>query len=409
MYLTHLSLTDYRNFTRLSLDVPRGMLLLVGANAQGKTSLLEAVYFLATFSAFDAESDRQAINFIAGRNDLAVGRIVADFQRGGKKHRLEVRLIQDRAATPYENGVRLRKEILLDNVKRKNGEAFGQFNAVLFLPQMLRIVDGTPEERRRYLNMALAQIIPAYADHLSAYARSVAQRNALLKQLAERGGDPNQLAFWDEQLAEHGSALIYARIHAIQTLERLAALNHHELTRRAEVLRLIYQPAYDPLPLPKHQTVLPLNLAVDRAGLPQEKIQRGFLQALAAHRNQDIARGVTTLGPHRDELRFLANGVDLGSYGSRGQIRTAMLALKLAEVEWMQQTTGESPVLLLDEVLAELDADRRHDLLQRLGSSEQAFLTTTDLDLFSPSFVSRASIWQVHAGIIQPRLVEATE
>lgn len=409
MYLTHLSLTDYRNFTRLSLDVPRGMLLLVGANAQGKTSLLEAVYFLATFSAFDAESDRQTINFIASRNDLAVGRIVADFQRGGKKHRLEVRLIQARAATPYETGARLHKEILLNGVKRKTSEVFGQFNAVLFLPHMLRIVDGSPEERRRYLNMALAQVIPAYADHLSAYARAVTQRNALLKQLAERGGDPNQLTFWDEQLAQHGSALIYARIHAVQTLERLAALNHHELTRRAEVLRLIYQPAFDPLPPPKNQTVLPLNLAVDRASVPLEKIQHGFLQALATRRSEDLARGITTLGPHRDEMRFLANGVDLGAYGSRGQIRTAMLALKLAEVHWMQQTTGESPVLLLDEVLAELDAERRHDLLQRLGSSEQALLTTTDLDLFAESFVRRATIWQVQAGMIQPYPIEVTE
>jgi DNA replication and repair protein RecF len=406
MYLTHLSLTNFRNFARLDIDVPRGPVMLVGANAQGKTSLLEAIFFLATFVSFHADNDRQLINFLAGRDTLAVGRIVADFcrsQRHGApvQHRLEVRLIQE--SNGYNGSARLRKEVLLDGVKAKMSEMVGQFNAVLFLPQMLRIVEGGPDERRRYLNLALAQALPLYAGSLSDYTRVLSQRNALLKQLHERGGDSEQLAFWDEQLVNAGTHLIHARIHAVQELEQLASRFHRELTRGGEVLRLAYEPSYDPLPQPVRQYALPVDTPLDRSGLSLDKIRQGFLENLARLRGLEIERGVTTTGPHRDELRFLSNGIDLGTFGSRGQARTAVLSLKLAEVAWMKAKTGQWPVLLLDEVLAELDNQRRIDLLGRLLESEQVMLTTTDLDLFSPDFVQKANLWQIQAGRVEAR------
>jgi DNA replication and repair protein RecF len=395
MYLTHLSLTNFRNFTRLDIDVPVGPVMLVGDNAQGKTSLLEAVFFLAAFDSFHADSDRQLINFLAARERLAVARIVADFRRAEAAHRIEVRIIQE---TGHNGAPGLRKEILLDGAKHKVGAVVGQFNAVLFQPQMLRVIEGGPDERRRYLNMAQTQVIAHYADALSDYTKALSQRNALLKLLAERGGDPAQLDFWDEQLGKAGALLIFNRIRAIQEIERLAARLHRDLTRRAEVLRLAYQPAYDPLPQPAGQYALPLDAPLDRSALSLEHIRQGFRDRLAQLRSEEIARGVTTVGPHRDELRFLSNGIDLGVYGSRGQIRTAMLALKLAEVEWMKEKTGHWPVLLLDEVLAELDTTRRADLLARLAECQQALLTTTDLDLFAAKFVQKATRWQVHGG-----------
>ena len=404
MYLTHLSLTNFRNFARLDVEVPQGAVMLVGANAQGKTSLLEAIYFLATFVSFHADNDRQLINFLAGRDPLAVGRIVADFCRKDPQgrpasHRLEVRLIQE--ANAYNGGSRLRKEVLLDGLKHKMSELVGQFNAVLFLPQMLRIVEGGPEERRRYLNLALAQVLPSYAPALADYTRVLSQRNALLKQLNERGGDAGQLDFWDEQLVASGAQLIHARIHAVLELERLATRVHRELTRSTEVLRLSYEPSYDPLPRPAHQYALPLDAPLDRSNIPLDKIRQGFRARLERLRGAEIERGVTTIGPHRDELRFLSNGIDLGTYGSRGQSRTAVLSLKLAEVAWMHQKSGEWPVLLLDEVLAELDTQRRVDLLSRLAESEQALLTTTDLDLFARDFVEKASLWRIRAGRVE--------
>ncbi|MBN2550330.1 MAG: DNA replication/repair protein RecF [Anaerolineales bacterium] len=406
MLLTHLSLTNFRNFARLDIDVPGGPVLLVGGNAQGKTSLLEAVYFLATFVSFHATNDRQLINFMAGREPLAVTRIVADFQYSDalpgpgessqREHRLEVRLIQE--ANGFGNSPGLRKEILFDGVKRKTSEAIGNFNAVLFLPHMLRVVEGSPEERRRYLNLAMGQVLPHYARHLGEYARVLTQRNALLKQISERGGDPEQLNYWDEQLTAIGAQVIHARIRAIAELERQATRLHSQLTRGEERLRLAYQPSYDPLPTSPLQYSLPLDAAADRSGFTIDYIQQGFLESLKSVRNEEIARGMTTLGPHRDELRFLSNGIDLGVYGSRGQGRTAVLAMKLAEVAWMKEKSGQWPVLLLDEVLAELDPARRQDLLSNLLESEQSLLTTTDLDLFQADFVQRAKIWHIQAG-----------
>ncbi len=403
MYLHHLSLTNFRTFSRLDLDASRGTIVLVGDNAQGKTSILEAVYLLATLTSFQAESDRQLIHFIAAREPqpVVVARVQAEYQRGSRRHHMEVRVIQER------NGVsgtrRVRKEVLIDGRKHKVSEAVGHFNAVLFLPQMLRVIDGAPKNRRRYLDLALAQVVPDYTATLSTYNRVLSQRNALLKQLNEQPSDPGQLLFWDEQLAALGARLIYARIHAVQELERLAALIHHDLTQGREVLRLNYCPAYDPLPSANGQYALALDDPRDRSGLDVGEIERGFMEKLQALRREEIARGVTTIGPHRDELRFLSNGIDLGTYGSRGQIRTALLAIKLAEVEWMKSKTGQWPVLLLDEVLAELDHHRREDLQARAIACDQVLMTTTDLSLFSDDFLPQARIWEVREGRVKDK------
>jgi DNA replication and repair protein RecF len=399
MFLHHLSLTNFRSLTRLDVEVPPGTIVLVGDNAQGKTSVLEAIFMLATLTAFNADSDRELINFFAAREPLAVARIKADFRRDNRLHHLEIRIIQE---TSGGNGTRVRKEMLLDGVKRKAGEVVGQFNAVLFLPQMMSIIDGSPTHRRRYLDLALAQVTPGYTDTLANYTRALEQRNALLKQLSDRSGgrsgDPEQLTYWDEQLTNLGARLIHARLHAVQEIEILAAQLHRDLTQGREVLRLNYQPAYDPLPPTHGQYALKLDDPRDRTAYSLEQLQKGFTAALQKLRREEIARGVTTIGPHRDELRFLSNGVDLGTYGSRGQIRTALLTLKLAEVHWMHQKTGHWPVLLLDEVLAELDHQRRTDLLTRVSMCEQALMTTTDLNLFASGFVAGARVWEIREG-----------
>lgn len=398
MYLTHLSLTNFRNFARLDLDVPRRAVLLVGSNAQGKTSLLEAIYFLATFSSFQTHSDRQLVNFVAAREKLAVARIAADFARQGKRHRIEARIIVEPVGVL--NGQRARKEVLLDGVKRPVSEVIGQFNAVIYIPQMSQVLEGGPEERRRILNLSLAQTIPGYAKALSDYQKTLEQRNALLKLLAERGGDPSQLDFWDTSLVETGAQLIRWRIQAIQELERFAKHAHLNLTRGKEVLRLSYRPAFDPLPRPNGQISLNIDSPVDRSGLDLPAIKKGFSEALRRLRPEEINRGVTTIGPHRDELRFIANNIDLGEYGSRGQVRTTLLSLKLAEVAWIKAKTGEWPVILLDEVMAELDGERRAALLATLSDPDQSLLTTTDEHFFAPEFVQGATLWHVQAGTV---------
>lgn len=394
MQLQRLSLTHFRNFARLDIEVPEGAVLIVGRNAQGKTSLLEAIYFLATLDSFHAETDRQLINFIEARKPLAVARLQATYRRGERQHQMEVRIIREQT----RNGVdRSRKEVLLDGAKKRPGEVAGQFVAVIFLPQMLQIVEGTPRHRRRYLDLALTQVQPGYGEALGEYESILSQRNALLKQLSENGGDASQLDFWDERLSLRAAQLLHARFQALQDLDALAGRLHIELTRGAEVLRLNYLPSYDPIPAPARQRTL-IHEPTDRSGVEIGKLQSGFLKTLQTARSEDIARGSTAIGPHRDELRFLGNGVDLGSYGSRGQVRTTLLTLKLAELEWMQERSGFRPVLLLDEVLAELDEMRRADLLGRLGNNQQVLLTTTDFNLFTPEFLSRAERWEIERG-----------
>ncbi len=430
MRLRHLSLTNFRLYARLEADLPAGPLILVGANAQGKTSLLEAIYYFATAQSHHAASDRQLINFLAlaSRETQPFARIIAEVAHSDRQHRIEIRVILDPANNPAgrplrsASGVvegaggdgRLRKEVYVNGVKKRVSELAGLVNVVLFLPQDLAIVEGAPADRRRHLDIALCQVNAAYNFALGEYGKVLTQRNALLKMLQDapgHGGIPSaalrgsstetQLDFWDAQLCEHGALLIAARTAALAEMEALASAIHRGLTGGAEGLRLAYHPAFDPAAAPNGQLGLPLDVPVHRLGIPPEEIQERLKQRLHATRAEEIARGLTLAGPHRDEIRFIANGIDVGTYGSRGQARSVVLALKLAEVEWMRARTGEWPILLLDEVLAELDTQRRRDLLNRLGGAEQCVMTTTDLNLFPPEFPSRAQIWHVQAGRVE--------
>ena len=388
MILSHLSLTNFRAFSRLDADFPNGMLVLVGANAQGKTSILEAIYYLATFSSFHSSNDRQLINFLSLGDTPPVARIVAEIQRDGQTHKLEVRLILEQL---QGENTRLKKEILVDGVKRTAQTALGNFNAVIFLPQMTRVAEESPDERRRYLNLAISQVVPGYARNLSGYARALEQRNALLKLLSERGGDPNQLEYWDEKLAEAGSEIILRRLEAVHELEPFAREIFGKISANSENLDISYQPALDLLYSKKEA---PNFLKGD--------IKSIFLGKLKHLQREEIRRGVTTVGPHRDEMRFFSNGMDLGTFGSRGQIRSLLLALKLAEVSWMKTRSGTYPVLLLDETQAELDLQRRAELLDYLVAYEQALFTTTDLALYPDNFIKKATIWNIANGRIIP-------
>ncbi len=320
MHLTHLSLTNFRSFARLDMDIPRRVVLLTGSNAQGKTSVLEAIYFLAAFTSFQTHTDRQLVNFIEARKNLAVGRLVADYKRGPTNHRLEVRLVLEAVGA---TGQRLRKEVLLDGVKRPLAEIIGHFNAVIFVPQMVQIIEGGPEERRRYLNLALSQTVAGYARQLSEYGEALTQRNALLKLLAESGGDNSQLDFWDETITRAGAGIILRRIEAVQEIEKLAARIHRDLTHAMEVLRLDYQPAYDPLPRRKGRWPCrwpqPSSETVSAKKISAKDSWR-HLDPSAARIS---AEGVTVLGPHRDELRFLCQrdrliGLRLARAGADG-------------------------------------------------------------------------------------------
>ncbi|MBN2048486.1 MAG: DNA replication/repair protein RecF [Anaerolineaceae bacterium] len=403
MHLKSLSLKNVRLFSRLEMKTPRRVLLFVGGNAQGKTSILESIFYLATFSSFHTNNDRQLIRFDTRRDEkIAVAHIAAEFERGSMTHHIKVSLILQ----PDRSGnMRFSKEILFDNAKRKLHQVIGKFNAVLFLPEMTRIIEGSPDQRRRFLNMTISQTNPRYYQRMTAYNQALQQRNALLKIIADRGKSKGQLDIWDEKIAELGAYLIHQRISMIEALELEAQFIHSELSHGREILRFDYQPSFDPAQttqddqrslFARTEQFIPIK----RDQFTEEEIFSKFLEALHQNRLADIQRGTTTLGPHRDEMRFIANDYDLGDYGSRGQIRTALVSLKLAEAQWIKRVTGEDPVMLLDEVLAELDQQRRADLLRFLNNGQQAFLTTAELDLFQTEYLKHCEIRHIQGGIV---------
>jgi DNA replication and repair protein RecF len=401
MRITHLSLTNFRNYARLELSIEPGVIVVHGGNAQGKTSLLEAIYYLATSRSPHITADRQLINWLAEGEPLPHARLVAEVKGRIGVKRVEMTLL---AESQDKGGARFKKDIRINGMPRRVMDLLGQITVVMFLPQDLALVEGAPTLRRRYLNITLCQTDQEYAHALSQYERVLGQRNALLRTLQEhrRGADSSQLEFWDEQLATSAGILVAGRYRLVRELERRAQRIHRELSGEGEHLRLRYQPGFDASPTPEGQMAFDAG-DLGAAALPEmppAEIAARFRAGLAGHSRDDILRGITTIGPQRDEMRFLVNGRDLGMYGSRGQNRTAVLALKLAELAWMQDITGEWPILLLDEVTAELDERRRAFLLGSIHGAEQVLLTTTETSLLPAEFLKGSKKWHVVAGTI---------
>ena len=394
MQIQSLSVTNFRSFKRLELAFSDHITLLHGNNAQGKTTILEAVHFLSILTSPISGYDRELVNLSCLNDNPPVGRLIAVIEKSGKTHRIEVRLI----LTPAVNGNnRLRKEVLMDGVKRRLFDCVGFFNSVLFLPQMTRIIEDGPDERRKYLDQTLSQAYPGYMKSLSIYQQAILKRNALLKQLSEKGGDENQLIYWDQLISEYGAVLIKTREEAVFELHKIAISKHAALTKGGELLGLDYQPSFNPWEIENTQYSL---MKSEKPNLAIETIQTRFQKSLSDLRREEIRRGVTTIGPHRDELLFKVNGVNLGVYGSRGQIRSAVMSLKFAEIDWLKEKTGELPVLLLDETLAELDLGRRRDLLGMLENGNQSILTTADLELFPQDFISKCKNISIGNGVV---------
>lgn len=401
MRIRSLSLENFRNYARLEVEWPDQPVLLVGGNAQGKTTVLEAIYYLATGRSPLTAVDRQLINWAAERDGLAYAHLRAEVVQRARV--LEIAIALSLAAN--SNGsVRLRKSIRVDRRPRRQRDLTGSLNVVLFLPQDVDLVAGAPAGRRDYLDATLSQVDATYAAALDTYMETLRQRNALLRHLAEEGGDPAQLDPLDERLARSGVTVAQGRRRLVAELSRRAGPIHAELTGGREWLRLEYQPNFDPArpPALTYQMSLALEeLGGPPSGLSTEDLERAFLQRLRQRRREEIERGMTLTGPHRDEMRFIVGDVDLGTFGSRGQQRTAVLALKMAQLAWMKERTGDPPVLLLDEVLAELDGQRRALVLAQVDRVEQAILTATDPEMFSPEFRQRAALFRVEGGILQ--------
>jgi DNA replication and repair protein RecF len=408
MRIRYLSLTNFRNYARLELSLPDKPLLLHGGNAQGKTSLLEAIYLLAAGSSPLTSSDRELIRWEAEAEGLPYARVWAEVERRDRSLELEIALEK---RTLSNGTTRLRKTIRVDRTQRRQSNLSGKLNVVLFTPQNVELVAGSPSGRRRYMNDVLCQVGETYSEALSRYTKALRQRNAALRHVRDEGGNPGQLAPFEDVLARDGVTIAERRRAFLDGLSGRVKRIHEQLTGGAEWLRLDYAPNFDPdaPPVLRAQMGMDLREAEEPpSDVDRERLVEVYRRALFERRSEEIARGVTVFGPHRDEIRFIAGSptlgtheVDLGIYGSRGQQRTAVLSLKLAELRWMHEQTRETPVLLLDEVMAELDRTRRSYLLEHVNGVEQAILTATDPEMFSAPFLEQAVTWEVHGGLVR--------
>jgi DNA replication and repair protein RecF len=401
MVISHLSLTNFRNYGRLELDLSPGATLLYGQNAQGKTNLLEAIYYLATTRSPHAEYDNQLLNWDAAQSDepVVVGRLVAQVQAAAETKRLEMRLILERNGRSRPGG--FRREVLVDRRKMRLMDLLGHLRVVLFLPEDVQLITGAPGERRRYMDITLCQIDAGYCRSLSQYNKVLEQRNALLRQIAEGSGSLDVLPIFTDKLVNLGSQIMQRRAHFWAELARETQRVHYELlTNGRETIRLHYLPRLVGNGSATEEEMVAQGEWMPLAETGQTAVKNRLAEALRQTQAADLARGATSVGPHRDDWRFLLNGRALSSYGSRGQQRTAILALKMAEINWMTAVTGEQPILLLDEVVAELDAQRRAALLQTVQSAQQAILTATDPAMFTSEFLTSAASLSVENGRI---------
>jgi DNA replication and repair protein RecF len=399
LIITHLSLTNFRNYASLEFDLPPHTMVLQGDNAQGKSNLLEAVYILATSRSPRTVSDRELINWDAFQEEIPTCRIASLVRKAGNDLRLELAL-SARAATPprsddlfsrwqpVNRSSPVQKRIRINGVIRHAADLIGQLNVVTFSVYDIDLVGGEPALRRRYLDITNSQIDHKYLRNLQRYNRVLWQRNQLLRMIAENKANPDELAFWDQQLVEKGAYLIVQREHMVATLDQLAQGIHEELSGGQGKLNLVYLRSIDRQKSNEESEV--------------KETTEVFTKALQAAREKEIAQGMSLVGPHRDDLRFFITEVDAGIYASRGQQRTVALSLKLAEAKLMLSATKEHPILLLDDVLSELDARRRHHLLGSAANYQQVLITTTDLDRFEQDFLAQASIFKVTQGRIEP-------
>ena len=383
-YLSRLRLTNFRNLTHLDVGLSSGVTVYYGPNAQGKTTLLEAVYLLCIARSFRAENEREVVNFDAakaGEQALVDGTI----EKSGQRLRVIVgyqptqRVGQDNDALTYN----VRKEIRVNRLRRTAGELIGEVNAVLFSAADIDLVQGSPSGRRRFLDILLSQADPVYLKGLQRYQRVVQQRNQLLRLLKEGRAQVDELAYWDDELVREGAQITWWRYLGMQELTDACVRHHEDLSGPEEKLAIEYRPSV---------------LLAGEVG----EVEDNFREALAAAVHRERARPVTAVGPHRDDFALNIDGVDMGTFASRGQARTLALALRLAEAEVLASARGEGPVVLFDDALSEMDSSRRHRLLEKAMRYEQVLITTTDLEQVNDFFGAGANYLYVSNGEVWP-------
>jgi DNA replication and repair protein RecF len=364
MRLAHLSLANVRSYAHLELDLAPGIHVIAGENATGKSNLLDAVAMLATTRSHRGGNDLDLINWTAlAEEPLPGARLAAQVESNAGHASLEISVV---AGEPAPDGARrASRRFRVNGVARRASDLIGQLRVVMFSADDLAIIAGSPSGRRRYLDLTISQYDPAYVRASQRYNRVLQQRNSLLKRLRDRRGQLDELAFWDDELASAGAVILDARRRALERLGHDAAERYPTLGAPDESLAVCYQPA------------IPEQL-VDH--IAAGDFEQRFRATIEETRQQDVWRGSTSIGPHRDDIAFRIGGHDASISASRGQQRTAALALRLSEVALSADTTGDPPVLLLDDILSELDGRHRDRVMHTAYEVDQVLITTPDPD-----------------------------
>jgi len=339
MIIESIELKNYRNYEKLHMDFSSGTNILYGDNAQGKTNVLEAVYVCSTTKSHRGSKDKEIIRF-----DEEEAHIKLNIRKSNVPYRIDMHLKKNKP-----KGIAINKIPI-----KKASELFGIVNVVFFSPEDLNIIKNGPSERRRFLDLELCQLDKLYVHSLVQYNRVLLQRNKLLKELNFRPEYKETLEVWDVQLLMYGKEIIRCREDFVGKLNGMVRKTHNQISGGREALVLAYEP----------------NVSVSQ-----------FAEKLCFNREMDIRLGTTTTGPHRDDISFLVDGIDIRKFGSQGQQRTAALSLKLSEIELVKQLVRDYPVLLLDDVLSELDGGRQEQLLAGIKDI-QTMITCTGVEDF---------------------------
>lgn len=368
MHLENIELKNFRNYETASLSFSPSINVLIGENAQGKTNLVESIYFLAMSRSHRSSRDRELIRWDS------------DFAK------VNGQLIKKSHSVPLEIVLSKRGKIAKMNhlEQRKLSDYIGQLNVILFAPEDLSLVKGSPSVRRRFIDMELGQMNKIYLHHLSQYQRILKQRNQFLKKAKyDRKHDALYLDVLTEQLATEGAEVLNHRYRFVEQLTKWAQEVQADISNSKEELQIRYK-----------------TTSNSSEEMTKEELFDQLKKEYEKSREQEIDQGTTTLGPHRDDLIFYVNERNVQTYGSQGQQRTTALSLKLAEIELMYEMTGEYPILLLDDVLSELDDSRQTHLLNAIQNKVQTFITTTSLDGVQMDLLQNPRIFNVDNGEI---------
>lgn len=372
MYIEKILLKNYRNIDNTYLNLDPKLNIFIGNNGQGKTNFLEAVYLMATTESHRTNRDSELIQW---DKDSAL---------------VQIKLFKESydLTISYKIKGRDKKIKINKNPLEKISDLVGNLNVILFSPEDLKIVKGGPSHRRKFLDLEISQVNPYYYHLLKEYEHILRQRNNLLKKMYNKNNrDIQLLEVWDDRLVKKGAKIIYKRLQVLNKLKILARLAQRKLTSGEENLNITYD----------------CTLSID-SNYDKNEINKIFLKQLKGDRQDEFERGYTLSGPHRDDLIFKINEMNVRKYGSQGQQRTVALALKLAELEFMKSESGEYPVLLLDDVFSELDKKRRNTLLSIINDKIQTLITTTDSEDIETLIENKeGDIFTVKDGAIQKR------